>query len=129
MKSINPTVYKELSHKQRAEASYDAILRNDVEEMSRLMESCEQKTYQQPEHQFTDMLIERITSATDLTSEKQIEAIQNIWRLNKRRSVEGTNINVTTTVIHKRSADWPPEDITEGHIVSNEFISTRNTGK
>lgn len=126
---IKPTIYKELSNNQRLKASLDAILRGDKQEASRLLESCEQKTYQQADHGFTDVLIERLASRPDITSEDKIEALLRVWNSAKGTQTDLQTINVNTTIIHKRSADWPPEDIPEDHFVSDEFIPTRSRGK
>ena len=121
---IKPTVYKELSNKQRAEASLDAILRGDKKEAARLIESCAQKTYQQADHEFTELLFDHVFSS-HLKPTDKLEAIIEALRLTK--GTEEAGVNMTVTVVHQRSADWPPEDIADGEIVSDEFIKTRGS--
>lgn len=122
---IKPAVYGNLSHVQRAEATLGALKRGDKKETSRLIESCTQKTYTQADHDFTDALARRIAECADLTPEEKADALFNLLTLTKGGETDPTVMNVITTVIHERSADWPPEDLPEDHLVSDELIATR----
>lgn len=120
MKTINPAIYKEISNGQRANAAYAAILRGDDKEAARLVETCGQKTYRQADLDFTDALIKRIAESEDLGPEEKAQALISLHDLTRGQEAEVTTINLIKTVVHKRSADWPPEDVPEGHLVSDD---------
>lgn len=123
--NIKSAIYKELSNSQRAKVLYDSILRGDTAEATRLMECCEKKIYKQPHHEFVDAIIEHIVDSSGLPEDK-IKAMRSIFTLARGKDAESDTENITIAFVHKRSADWPPEDIPDDHIISDEFIPTRN---
>lgn len=127
--NIKHSVYKDLNLDQRRKIAFDALKRNDSSELTRIMESCPQVSYKQPDMELVDYLFNQTVNDTKLSSDEKIEMLSEIHELSKGTKSDSDNLNITVNYIHKRCADWPPKNIKEGHLVSDEFTPTRTPNR
>lgn len=117
--TIKPMVYENLTDAQRVAAVIDALAREDHKEAVRILEGIERKAYEMPDATFADELVSKILAHEAITDKAAAyTAIQRIVRrpcLQDRQSIQ-------VSIVHKRSATWPPEDVDPSHEVSDEYV-------
>jgi hypothetical protein len=122
--NIKPMIYDNLTIQQRITASTEALMRNDIGELKRLVETCPKKTYTQPDQAFCDGLMASVLSLYGLDNSKKIDLLLTVKPLLQGlESAHSDSLNVTITHVRPDGTRWPPKDMAEAHKPSDEFVT------
>jgi hypothetical protein len=122
--NIKPMIYDNLTIQQRITASTDALMRNDMSEVKRLIETCQKKTYTQPDQAFCDGLMASVLALYGVHDSKKIDLLLALMPLLQGlESAHSDSLNVTITHVRPDGTRWPPKDLPEAHKPSDEFVT------